>query len=312
MAKLMRKMLLLAKIESPSGTDAVPTSTANAMLVQGLTPELVTAEFVPRDLIRPYMGNSSSLAASIHRQVSFGVEIAGAGTAGGTPAWDPLIRACGFAASSPSGSPGEKHYKPISDSIPTITIYEYLDGILWKMTGCVGTVALNFTSKGIPRFQFRFIGEYSAGTDTALPGTIDYSSFRAPVTVGKVHTPTFSLHGVSACLQSLNIDMANNIVYRDLVGCGGPALTDRKPVGTAVFELPSIATYAWDEAIANGTEGTLRFRHGRTAGNIVDVECPVVVPNSPSLQDQDGVCMLSVGLSLNPSAGNDEVEIICS
>ena len=51
---------------------------------------------------------SSQLAAGIHREITFEMEIAGAGTAGGTPAFDCLLRACAFAASTPSGSPGEK------------------------------------------------------------------------------------------------------------------------------------------------------------------------------------------------------------
>lgn len=312
MAKLMRKMLLLAKIESPSGTDSTPTAAANAMLVSGMTPELITAEYVDRANIKPYFGANSKLAAGIHRAITFEMEIAGAGTAGGTPAWDPLIRACAFAGSVNAGSPGEKHYRPISDSLESCTIYSYLDGIRWKMTACVGTVSLNFTSKGIPKFTFNMIGEYYAGADVELPSDADYSDFIAPVTVGKVWTPTFSIHGNSACLSSLQIDMANNAIYRDLVGCGGPLITDRQPTGTAVFELPSIATYAWDEAIKNSTTGPMNFVHGRVAGNIVQIYCPKVSCNSAAIQDQDGVAMLSVGLSLEPNTGNDEIEITLS
>lgn len=312
MAKLMRKMLLLAKIESPAGTDSVPTTT-NAMLVSGMTPELITANYVDRDNIKPYSGNNAKIATGIHREVTFSVEIAGAGTAGGTPAWDCLLRACAFAASTPGGSPGEKHYTPIDpNSSETITIYEYLDGIRWIMTGCIGTVSLNFTSGGIPKFTFKFIGEYQAGSDTALPSNVSYSSFVAPVAVGKVWTPTFNIHSVAACMDSLNIDMANNAIYRDLVGCGGPAITDRKPAGTAVFELPTIATKAWDEVIKNSTSGALNFVHGRTAGNIVQVECPYVTCDSASIQDKDGVAMLSLGLSIQPNTGNDELVITCS
>ena len=312
MAKLMRKMLLLAKIEVSAGTDSTPTAAANAMLVRSTQPELITAEYVDRANIKPYFGNNSQLAAGIHREITFEMEIAGAGTAGGTPAWDALIRACGFAASTPGGSPGEKHYTPISDSIPTVTLYSYLDGIRWKMLGCVGNVSMNFTAKGIPVFQFRFVGEYQAGADVALPTDASYSAFVDPVTVGKVWTPTFSIHGNTACLSSLSIDMANNAIYRDLVGCGGPLITDRKPTGTAVFELPSIATYAWDEAIKNSTSGSLNLVHGRTAGNIVQIECPAVTCNNASIQDQDGIAFLSLGLAIQPLTGNDEIVITCS
>lgn len=309
MAKLMRKMLLLAKIESVAGTDSNPTS-AHAMLVSALQPQLITAEYVARENVRPYAGNNSQLAAGIHREIQFDVEIAGAGTAGGTPAWDVLMRCCAFAASTPGGSPGEKHYTPIDpNSSETCTLYAYVDGIRWKMLGCVGTVSMNFTAKGIPKFSFRFVGEYQAGEDVALPSGVTYTNFIAPVTVGKVWSPEFRIHGNNACMQSLQIDMANNAIYRDLVGCGGPLITDRRPAGTAVFELPAIATYAWDEAIKNSTTGPLRFTHGRTAGNIVQIEAPAVTCNNAALQDQDGIVMLSLGLSLEPVSGNDEIVI---
>lgn len=312
MAKLMKKTLLLAEIQSVQGTDPNPTAAANAMLIRNITPQPIAAEYVERSNIRPYFGNNSSLAAGIHREITFEVEIAGAGTAGGTPAWDALLRACGFAGSTPGGSPGEKQYRPISDSIPYVTLYYYLDGILWKMIDALGTVSFNFTAKQIPTMNFRFVSEYAAGTDTALPSGAIYSTFIAPVTVGKVHTPTFTLHGVSACMQSLTIDMANNLIYRDLVGCGGPAITDRKPTGQTVFELGTIAQKAWDEVVKNSTEGTLNFVHGRVAGNIVQIECPVVTCNNFALQDQDSIAMVSMGLAVNPSLGNDEIVITVS
>lgn len=308
MAKLYRKMLLLAKIESVAGVDEVPTSAANAFLVRGLTPVPISADYVGRDNVRPYMGNSSQLAAGIHRQIEFEMELAGSGTPGTPPAWGPLLKACGF-SQTVNASPTEVFYKPISDSIPTLTMYFYIDGVRGKMLGCVGTVVFDFTSKAIPVMRFRFIGEYQAMTDTALPTDANYSSFLAPVTVGKVFSPSFTIHGNAACLQSLSIDMACNLVYRDLVGCGGPSITDRAPTGQVVLEFPSVATYAWDEAIKNSTEGTLAFTHGTTAGNIITVECPVVTCNNASFTNQDGIVMLSLGLSVNPSLGNDEIVI---
>jgi hypothetical protein len=306
MAKSMRKQLLLAEIQGSQGVDPVPTAPANAMLVSGITPNPMAAEYVERANIRPYFGNNSQLAAGIHREISFSVELAGAGTAGQTPAWDPLIRACGFAKTT-NASPTEVFYKPLSDSIPYVTLYYYLDGILWKMVDALGTVNFSLNSRQIPQMNFRFISEYAAGTDTALPSDANYSAFTAPVTVGKVHSQSFTLHGVSPCMESLTFDIANNLIYRDLVGCGGARITDRKPTGQTVFELGTIAEKAWDEVAKNSTEGTLSFVHGRTPGNIIQIECPVVTCNNFQLQDSDGIAMVSMGLAINPSIGNDEL-----
>lgn len=308
MAKSMRKQLLLAEIQASQGVDPTPTAAANAMLVNNITPNPMAAEYVERANIKPYFGNNSQLAAGIHREITFSVELAGAGTAGATPAWDPLLRACGFAKTT-NVSPTEVFYKPISESIPYVTLYYYLDGILWKMVDALGTVSFALNSRQIPMMNFRFISEYAAGTDTALPTGTNYTAFTAPVTVGKVHSQSFTLHGVNPCMESLSIDVANNLIYRDLVGCGGPRITDRKPTGQTVFELGTIAEKAWDEVAKNTTEGALAFVHGRTAGNIIQIEAPIVTCNNFGLQDQDGIAMVSMGLAINPQLGNDELVI---
>ena len=308
MAKLYRKMLLLAIKETTPGTEEVPT-VANVMLVRGLQPQPITAEYVGRDNIKPYMGNNSQLAAGIHRTFEFEMEMAGSGTAGVAPAWGVLLEGCGFDESTNAGSPGEVHYSPISESIPSLTMYVYLDGILMKMIGSLGTVVFDFTSKTIPVMRFRFIGDYSVMTDTAFPTGVDYSAFIAPVTVGKVFTPSFTIHNVAACMQSLVIDMANQLVYRDLVGCGGAIISNRAPTATTVFELTSVAAKNWGEVIKNSTEGTLSLTHGRVAGNIITVDLPVVTCNNAGLQEQDGVAMVNTSLTVNPNVGNDEILI---
>lgn len=309
MAKSMRKQLLLAEIQVSQGVDPSPTAAANAMLVNNITPTPMAAEYVERANIKPYFGNNSQIAAAIHREITFSVELAGAGTAGATPAWDPLLRACGF-AKTVNASPTEVFYKPISESIPYVTLYFYLDGILWKMVDSLGTVAFALNSRGIPMMNFRFVGEYVAATDTALPTGANYSAFQAPLTVGKVNSQSFTLHSTSPCLEQLTLDVANALNYRDLVGCGGARISDRKPSGQAMFELGTIASKDWAEVCRTSTSGALSFVHGTAAGNIVQIEAPAVTCNNFAVQDSDGIAMVSLGLALEPTtAGNDELVI---
>src|SRR6478609_9020449 len=96
MAKSIRKTLLLAKIQTAAGTDPVPTGAANAILLRNVTATPLSAEFVERALLRPYMGNSGQIATTQYAQIEGEVELAGSGTGGKAPAWGPLLRACGF------------------------------------------------------------------------------------------------------------------------------------------------------------------------------------------------------------------------
>ncbi|KAG0759668.1 hypothetical protein G6F22_019309 [Rhizopus arrhizus] len=92
MAKSTRKTLLLAKIQTAPGADPIPTGAADAMLVRNLTPTPLSAEFVDRELLRPYMGNAGQIATTQYSQLEFEVELAGAGEAGKSPAWGACLQ----------------------------------------------------------------------------------------------------------------------------------------------------------------------------------------------------------------------------
>src|SRR5437879_1663299 len=96
MSKLMRNVLLLAKIEVTVGTDPVPAAALNSMLARAITPQPVMAEFAERSNIRPYFGTNGQVAVAQHSECELEVELASSGAAGTAPAWGPLLQACGF------------------------------------------------------------------------------------------------------------------------------------------------------------------------------------------------------------------------
>lgn len=97
---LFRKKMILAKIESVYGTDPTPTGAANAILTKDLSIQTFQGNTVELNYDKPYLGNDKSLYTAPYTTVSFGVDVAGSGTAGTVPAYDPLLRACGFAAAA--------------------------------------------------------------------------------------------------------------------------------------------------------------------------------------------------------------------
>ena len=308
MAKSMKKMLLLAKVETTPGTDPTPTPAVNAILCRAITPELIAGDQVSRDLIRPYKGNAGKLMAGEHRRIQFEVELAGSGTAGTAPAWGPLLLACGFAETVTVGT--DVTYDPVSGGEPTLTLYGFLDGIKFVMSGCKGNVSFQLNAKGIPVMQYEFIGTYSAATDVTMPTGVNYSAFQQPLTVGKVNTPTLSFHSVTACVSAYSIAWGNTLAWRELINCAGAHSADRAPTGSITMELPSIASKNWAEVVRTGATGAANVVHGTTAGNIVELQASNILCNPFSLQDDQGIAMLNMPFDLMPNLGDDELSVI--
>ena len=307
MALLSRKRLILAKTESTYGTDATPAGT-DAVLVRSLEVTPLEADVVSRDLIRPYLGNSDQLLANVRVRCSFEVELAGSGTAGTAPRYDALLKATGMAATIVAST--SVTYAPVSATFSSCTIVYNVDGVQHKLTGVRGTVTMNCQLGQIPTLQFEMTGIYNAVTDTAQP-SVTYSAQATPLIFKEGNTSSFSFFSYSACLMSVDFNLANEIVYRELIGCTKEVIiTDRKPAGTVVIEAPTIAAKDYFSVALGSTTGNLTFLHGTTAGNRVTFTASQVDATQPSYSDQDGIQMLSVPyVALPTTAGNNEFSL---
>ena len=305
---LTRKRLLLAKTETTYGTDPTPTGASNAILVRNLEITPLQAETVSRDLIRPYLGNSDQLLAQTRVEVTFEVELAGSGAAGTAPAYGPVLKACALAETIVATT--SVTYAPVSASFSSCTLYFHNNGIRHKVTGCRGSFELTAEVGQIPVIAFTMTGIYNAPTDETLP-TPTYANQVAPLIFKNGNTSNFSAFSYAGCLQSLNFQVANEVIYRELVGCSKEVLiTNRNPSGTCVIEAPSIATKDFF-TIANGSStGSITFQHGATAGNIVTFTTAQSDIGSPTYSDQDGIQMLNLPyLAIPSSSGNDELSL---
>ena len=299
-----RKRLLRAKIESTYGTDPTPAGT-DAVLVRSLEVTPLQSDVVERELIRPYFGNFEQLLANQHVEITFEVELAGSGTAGTAPKWGPIFRACGMGETIVAST--SVAYAPVSSSLESCTIYFDNDGILHKITGCRGSYSMTCEVNQIPVISFTMMGIYNAPTDTALP-TATYTDQASPLLFRTGNTSSFSIFSYSGILQSLNLDVANETIYRELIGGTKEVLiTDRKPAGEVVVEAVSLATHDFFTDATGTSTGTLSFTHGTVAGNIVAFSSPQTDLGAPSYSDQDGIQMITLPYTATPSSGNDEL-----
>lgn len=375
-----RKALVLAKNESPYGTDASPAG-ADAILCRNVRVTPMNAEFAPRELVRSYMGNSENLPAGVHGMLEFETELQGSGTAATAPKWGRLLRGCGHSETilaapvtgtaqaggasaitlaagasavdgfyngmtvSLTGGTGNGQsavivgyagatkvatvalpwttppdatsqysiganvqYRPVSATFEGLTLVANMDGLQHKFVGARGSVSLALSAKGIPVLRFRYLGLYATPTDTAA-ATPDYSAFKAPVVANSTNTPVFALHGVSPVVKDFSIDVANQVVFRSLIGSESIQQTDRKPTGTITFEAVSVATKDWWSISKNATLGSLALTHGIVGGLRCNVVSPSTQVQPPTYAEDQGVLMLTAGLIPVPVAGNDEFSI---
>lgn len=318
MALLNKRKVILAKVEGTYGTDPTLTGAANAILTSNLEITPITANLIDRELNRPTLGLSQGIHDGVHVECSFDVELAGSGIAPASiadasdaAAWSTLLRGCGFSVTAtPTTS---THFLPVSSSFESLTLYYNLDGQFHKITGARGTFSLAMNSGELPKFTFNFTGLYNEPTSTvpANAGLSDavFTAFIKPLAVNDTNTTAVTLSGTNLIMESLSVDVANDIQYRNVVGDEKVLLVDRAVTGSVTFEAPALSGKNWfTHALADGT-GALQIVHGTVAGNIITIDAPAVQLTEPSYGESQGVVTLSANLRLVPNAGDDEIKI---
>lgn len=309
MPLLKRKSLIIAKTEVTYGTDVGPAG-IDALLVRNLDVTPLSAETVSRDLIRPYYGNSEQLLSRTSSTLSFEVELAGSGSAAIAPKVDPCLQACGLAPTTTT----TVAYNPVSTALKSATIWVNVDGVLHKFVGCRGTMTMSCTLGQIPVMKFDLTSIYNEPTDAvALAPTYDKQA--TPLVFRQGNTSAFSFFSSTAlALQSVEFSLANEIVYRELIGTSAikeVLITDRKPAGTVMIEAPTMAVKNFFNAATSDATGSLSFLHGTTAGNKVTFTAPYIDITAPTYSEQDGIMMLSVPYVATPTTvGNNEFSLV--
>lgn len=310
---LKNKQLILVKKESTYGTDASPTNDLNAVQTGDVTITPLAGDSVARNIVRPHFGNNQNVMVTKYVTIDFEVELAGSGAAGTGPQYSALMQACGFAETIVAST--SVSYLPITLSSVTqagtsATIYFQRDSIKHVLLGARGTFNLDLTVKQLPKMKFTMTGLLGTITDNALDTTGLTYNAPAPIAISTANTTPLSLFGYTPVMESLTIDIANDVKFRALVGSESVIISDRKPKGNIKFECPSLAIKNFFDLAQNSTLGAFNITHGLTAGNIVKIETSSVGIDAPKYADNDGVVMLDCGMTFIPSsAGNDEIKI---
>lgn len=319
MGRSIRNTAILAKIETTAGVDATPTGAANAILASDVTVDVLKANNVNRNLLRPYFGASEQLVGTAYKSLSFSVELAGSGTAATAPAWGALLQACAMAEALLS-SPSRVEYTPISTNRKTATIYYYDDGVVHKMVGCMGNVKLSGKVGEKPMLMFEFIGADGGDATASLP-SVTLTAWKTPPMVTKANVVditlgcTYSVGALSGgtvySSQGLELDFSNKAEFIALLSTEEADITDREIVGSVQFDLTAAQEIANLAVVKANTLQSLGFTIGLSAGNKIILHAPGVQLVNPKKTEVSGRRLIGYDIRLIPtSAGNDELRIV--
>lgn len=307
---LGRNVIVLAKIETTYGTDSVPTGAANAILCMEADLQPLVGGLKDRTLINTFMGGNAALPGAFNATLRLKVEMAGPGAAGSAAPYGPLLRAC--ARSETLVASTTATYNPVSTAHEAVSIYFSLEGVRHRLLGVRGDCTMMFALDAVPYFEFNLTGLVQTVADVAAP-TPTYTGFTKPLIVSNANTTPFTLHGYSAVMSEMSINIGNNVIFRSLVGGAESVLiVGRNTTGSISVEAVLVATKDWFGIAKAGTVGAIDITHGTAAGNKVQITSSGVQLQNPRYVDQNGVMMLQMDMLFTPvaAAGNDEIAIV--
>lgn len=320
--RLIRKTVILAKLEPGYGIDAIPTPAANALVISNMSINPLNAEWISRGIVRDYLGASEELPGASYVECGFDIELVGAGTLAKAPAWGPLLRSIGFAEIITAGV--RVDYVPISGGFESSSIYYFDDGVLHKLLGVRGTASMNLTVGEKPVISFKFLGVDGGIAVLDNPATT-LTAWRVPqivtddnsgnITIGATHAieaePAF-VGGTEYPSLGLTIDLGVTATFQKLLGGKSIAITDRQVTGSIKLKQTAAQEVAFMARVKSAEKASLGLVHGTVPNDKVAVFLPAAQFKEPTKEELNGERMIGYNVRATPVAGNDEIRIITS
>lgn len=319
MPRIIKRTVILLKIETTPGVDAVPTGAANAMYVADLTITPLDATNIELNYVRPYFGASESLVGPASIKCSFKVYLGGSGTAATAPAWGQALQAAAMAETLGLTVPNRVEYQTVSDLLKTVTIYWYDDGVLHKLLGAFADLELMANSGEAPAYKFSFTGIDGGISAATNPATV-LTAWKTPppVTKATVTDLTFGctysagalVGGTQMSSKGLSLSFGHQVAFNALLSNETVVLTDRKVSGKIMVDLTAAQEVANMALVKANTLQGLGFIVGSVSGNRTLHFMPAVQLIKPTKEDFNGQRLIGYELRVLPVSGNDEYRCV--
>lgn len=299
------KMLLVA----PEPTYGAGANIEDAVML--LTSELDSNPYegdrITRERMQQTFGADAEINAAPYSTITSTIPLAGSGTPGTPPNFGLLLRSCGLSEEVVENV--SVTYQPVTNGQESCCVWFVEEGQVQEMPGVRGNVELNLTAKQDPTQQYTLTGMYKRVAQLSEQINKQLTDIAEELVVNKQNTPVRNVHGYAGCLQSLSLNMGNEVVHRNLVGCETVKITDRVPTGQVEIEAPDIATKDYFAAIESHNGLTLdevKIGHGTEPGNIVTITGPKVQLSTLSRSDSNGIVHYTMDTRYTRDQGDDE------
>lgn len=301
--KLLKREVLLAKVETTYGSDPTPSPTVDALPAI----ELDFKEVAPpgeRGIRKEALSREQNYLGERFVELTFKLEILGSGSVALPPRLGAILRGCSLTEAISSGVNVEYTPSSSSDTQESLTFYFYRGGRRHIINGAVGTIKGVCEAGGIGMLEFSFMGLYNAPTIVAIPTTAVYDT-----TTGVCKNGTLSYNSKTTLVSNmLEFDLQNTIAKRPSLGAtdaiAGFYISDRNPVGAFNPELTVETSYDFrGDAFTNLRE--LSY----TVGSFLTITFPKFNPYFPEFNDIDSILHEKINGQLTEDSGNDEIKL---
>ena len=307
MAKLGRMQYIGWAAETTPGT-AVAIANSDYHLAEDVSVEFSGDEFERVGNLGS-LDNMAGVTGSVVATISFTTELKGPGS-DTEPKDFPLWKACGFKEDESS-----MPYTLDQDSTPidTVTFRYFADGMQWDFKGCVGTAVITMESGNIGKIAWTFTGMCDGMPSDGTNPTPSYNTTVPPVCQNL--TMTLDSGTAFGVCSKLEFDLGNEIANRrdmsETYGYAVPQITRRNSTGSMTVEIPTSSAYHWQNTWNNKTKIDGAITVGSVTYNKTVWAWDMVLTNSPTVTDADGILTYEIGFSLvtNDLAGNNAISI---
>jgi len=310
MTLLRRIGVLLAKIETTPGTDAVPDATDGAcnFFNVEITPNI---DMTTREGQGGF-GKLASVPGAFGCTLTCRTYLEWDGTAT-EPFWaDVLLPACGFVKATNTFTP---RAEAPGANVKTLTFYHYLNGKLRKMFGAAGNASIHAPTGQSGYIDWTFTGVWGGETDAAIV-TPTYPTDKPIRSAGVTR-----LDAVNLCASEVVIDLGNTVVLRECsnivsgqlrAGYESAIITDRTPTITVDPEAKLVATRdAYGDWIAM-EEALFELDIAGPTDSLLTIDAPKAQIVSNADGDRNGLAIDQLQLQCNKNGAthNEELSIV--
>ena len=293
-----REKLITGAIENPYATDPLPTPP-------------ITGDRQVREVDLPTTGGQPSDLTNQRAELSFEVELAGAGSTPDTVVpYGFLLRAAGLAETIDS-TVGSEHvdYTRVVTGHESAGLYAQFGRNLHRLLGARFNVTLNMNAGAVPFAALSGAATFTPVTSQAMPAGADHSAYQKPLRVEPQHT-TMVLAGHTLAAESFSVDLNNNVAMRVRTDQRQVRIRNDGATGSFAFEAPDVGTVDFFGKAAGSALEALSVVHGTQAGQIIEVTSAAAEIGEPSYSDSDGDLMLTVPFRLISDGVTPEATLI--